>query len=152
MKGLGKVFFLFLAGAMVYGIIEILWRGRTHWTMAVLGGICFVICGGVNEYLSWETPLLLQCLICAILITAAELAAGMVLNVRMGLAIWDYSELPFQYQGRSVWATAVCGICFLWQRFCWMTGSDGASLEKRNRSITWLEMLVRCLSFQFLHG
>ena len=100
MKLLFKYLILFLTGAMVYGIIEILWRGRTHWTMAVLGGICFVICGGVNEYLSWETPLLLQCLICAILITAAELAAGMVLNVRMGLAIWDYSELPFQYQGQ----------------------------------------------------
>ena len=100
MKLLFKYLILFLTGAMVYGIIEILWRGRTHWTMAVLGGICFVICGGVNEYLSWETPLLLQCLICAVLITAAELAAGMVLNVRMGLAIWDYSDLPFQYRGQ----------------------------------------------------
>ena len=100
MKLLFKYLILFLTGAMVYGIIEILWRGRTHWTMAVLGGISFVICGGVNEYLSCETPLLLQCLICAVLITAAELAAGMVLNVRMGLAIWDYSDLPFQYRGQ----------------------------------------------------
>ena len=100
MKEWGKVFFLFLAGAAAYGIIEILWRGRTHWAMAALGGVCFVICGGVNEYLSRETPLLLQCLLCAVLITAAELAAGMVLNVRMGLAIWDYSELPFQYRGQ----------------------------------------------------
>ena len=100
MKRLWKTLFLFAVGATLYSAIEILWRGRTHWTMAVLGGICFVICGGVNEYLSWETPLLLQCLICAILITAAELAAGMVLNVRMGLAIWDYSDLPFQYRGQ----------------------------------------------------
>ena len=100
MKRLWKTLILFSVGAVLYSAIEIVWRGRTHWTMAVLGGICFVICGGVNEYLSWETPLLLQCLICAILITAAELAAGMVLNVRMGLAIWDYSDLPFQYRGQ----------------------------------------------------
>ena len=39
MKLLFKYLILFLTGAMVYGIIEILWRGRTHWTMAVLGGI-----------------------------------------------------------------------------------------------------------------
>lgn len=100
MKRLWKTLFLFAVGATLYSAIEILWRGHTHWTMAMLGGICFVICGGVSEYLSWETPLLLQCLICAVLITAAELAAGMVLNVKMGLAIWDYSELPFQYQGQ----------------------------------------------------
>lgn len=100
MRLLCKYLILFAVGAVLYTIIEILWRGHTHWTMAVLGGICFLICGGVNEYLSWETPLLLQCLICAILITAAELAAGMVLNVRMGLAIWDYSDLPFQYRGQ----------------------------------------------------
>lgn len=100
MKRLWKTLFLFAVGATLYSAIEILWRGRTHWTMAVLGGICFVICGGVNEYLSWETPLLLQCLICAILITAAELAAGMVLNVKMGLEIWDYSGLPFNFRGQ----------------------------------------------------
>lgn len=100
MRLLCKYLILFAVGAILYAAIEILWRGHTHWTMAVLGGICFVICGGVNEYLSWETPLLLQCLICAVLITATELAAGMVLNVRMGLAIWDYSDLPFQYRGQ----------------------------------------------------
>ena len=100
MKRWQKALILSLMGGDLYCMVELIWRGHTHWTMAILGGICFVICGGVNEYLSWETPLLLQCLICAILITAAELAAGMVLNVRMGLAIWDYSELPFQYQGQ----------------------------------------------------
>lgn len=100
MKRLWKTLFLFATGAVIYSAIEILWRGRTHWAMAALGGACFVICGGVNEYLSRETPLLLQCLLCAVLITAAELAAGMVLNVRMGLAIWDYSDLPFNFQGQ----------------------------------------------------
>lgn len=100
MKLLFKHLILFLTGAVLYAAIEILWRGYTHWTMAVLGGICFVICGGVNEYFSWEMPLLLQCLVCAALITVAELAAGMVLNIRLGLAIWDYSGMPFQYRGQ----------------------------------------------------
>ena len=30
------------------------------------------------------------------LITASELAAGCVLNLGLGLSIWDYSALPFQ--------------------------------------------------------
>lgn len=100
MRLLFKYLILFAVGAVLYAAIEILWRGHTHWTMAVLGGICFLICGAVNEYLSWETPLPLQCLICAVLITAAELSAGMILNVRMGLAIWDYSGLPFNFMGQ----------------------------------------------------
>lgn len=100
MRLLCKYLILFTVGAVLYAIIEILWRGHTHWTMAILGGICFLICGGVNEYLSWETLLLLQCLICAVLITAVELAAGMVLNVWLELAIWDYSNLPFNFYGQ----------------------------------------------------
>ena len=32
--------------------LEILWRGYTHWTMGVLGGICFVCLGLINEILS----------------------------------------------------------------------------------------------------
>ena len=100
MQLLCKYLILFAVGAVLYAAIEILWRGHTHWTMAVLGGVCFLICGGVNEYLSWETLLLLQCLICAVLITAVELAAGMVLNVWLELAIWDYSNLPFNFYGQ----------------------------------------------------
>lgn len=34
---------IFIIGAIGYGIIEILFRGYTHWTMLVTGGIVFVI-------------------------------------------------------------------------------------------------------------
>ena len=30
---------LFSIGAMGYGLIEILWRGYTHWSMLTAGGI-----------------------------------------------------------------------------------------------------------------
>ena len=33
---------LFSIGAMGYGLIEILWRGYTHWSMLTAGGICFM--------------------------------------------------------------------------------------------------------------
>lgn len=100
MKQLCKFLFLFAVGGCLYVAIEILWRGHTHWTMAVLGGACFLICGSLNEYLSWDTPLWIQALICCQAITAAELAAGLILNIWLGLNIWNYSNLPFNLAGQ----------------------------------------------------
>lgn len=100
MKQLCKLLFLFIVGGILYAALEILWRGYTHWTMAVLGGFCFVICGGLNEWLSWETSLWIQALICCLVITVAELLAGLVLNVWLGLGIWDYSGLPYNLAGQ----------------------------------------------------
>ena len=45
-KELLKCALLFLIGGALYYCIEILWRGHSHWTMAVVGGICFVVIGG----------------------------------------------------------------------------------------------------------
>ena len=100
MKQLCKLIFLFVVGGILYAVIEILWRGYTHWTMAILGGMCFLVCGGLNEWLSWDTPLWIQALICCMAITAAELVAGLVLNVWLGLNIWDYSGLPYNLAGQ----------------------------------------------------
>lgn len=100
MKQLCKFLFLFAVGGSLYVAIEVLWRGYTHWTMAVLGGACFVICGSLNEWLSWDTPLWIQALICCLAITAAELVAGLVLNIWLGMDIWDYSGLPYNLAGQ----------------------------------------------------
>ena len=100
MNQLCKLIFLFVVGGLLYAVIEILWRGYTHWTMAILGGMCFLVCGGLNEWLSWDTPLWIQALICCMAITAAELVAGLVLNVWLGLNIWDYSGLPYNLAGQ----------------------------------------------------
>ena len=36
----------------------------------------------------------------ALVVTAMEFAAGLVLNVWMGLGIWDYSDLPYNLLGQ----------------------------------------------------
>ena len=46
-----------------------------------------------NEYMPWELPLWAQAVIGGLCITTGELAVGLVLNVWLGLAIWDYSAL-----------------------------------------------------------
>ena len=91
---------LFLIGAAAYAVIEVLFRGHTHWTMAALGGVLFLLLGGLNEWLPWEMPLALQGIIGAVLVTAAEFLAGLVLNVWLGLAIWDYSDVPGNILGQ----------------------------------------------------
>ena len=95
-----KFLFLFGIGAFLYLLIEIWYRGYTHWTMAILGGLCFVLVGFINEYLSWDTPLWLQGIIGAFIITSLEFAFGLVLNIWLGLGIWDYSKMPFNLLGQ----------------------------------------------------
>ena len=87
-------------GALLYMVIEILYRGYTHWTMGVVGGICFLLIGLINEYLSWETPLWLQGIIGASIITVLEFISGVALNIWLDLGIWDYSKIPFNLLGQ----------------------------------------------------
>lgn len=95
-----KALVLFLCGAVLYAAIEILWRGHTHWTMAVLGGLLFLLLGGLNNWLPWEMPLDWQIIIGTAIVTAAEFAAGCILNLWLGLGIWDYSNLPGNILGQ----------------------------------------------------
>ena len=57
-----KYIFLFIIGGFTYYMIEILWRGYSHWSMFILGGICFLFAGIQNEYIEWEYPLWRQIL------------------------------------------------------------------------------------------
>ena len=100
LKLIGKFLALFLIGGAAYFGIECLWRGWSHWTMFILGGLCFVIIGGLNEFYGWEIPFWKQCLIGAAVITALEFAVGMIVNKWLGWAIWDYSYLPLNICGQ----------------------------------------------------
>lgn len=90
---------LAIGGAAYYGL-EILWRGRSHWTMLIVGGVCFVLCGLINELFTWDMPLLVQGAAGACLITAVEFISGLILNLWLGLGIWDYSDLPLNILGQ----------------------------------------------------
>lgn len=100
MRQLLKYLVLFCTGGLSYLLIEILYRGHTHWTMSILGGICFVLMGLINNILGFETSLILQMFISALIITVLEFLSGLLLNVYLGLNIWDYSHLPFNLMGQ----------------------------------------------------
>lgn len=105
MKRILKPVVLFCVGGGTYILIEIIYRylmgkPHTHWSMFILGGLAFLIIGRINEHVSWEVPFWLQVIIgtCAVLIL--EFLFGCVLNLWLGLAIWDYSNLPFNILGQ----------------------------------------------------
>lgn len=95
-----KYEFLFFVGATIYVIIEKLYRGYSHWTMFLLGGICFIALGLINEVLPWDMPLILQMFVGGVIITVLELITGCIVNIWLGWNVWDYSELPFNLWGQ----------------------------------------------------
>jgi len=89
-----------LIGGLLYLAIELLWRGYTHWTMGVVGGLCFILLGMNYKLVSSNTPLLIQAIIGTLIVTVIEFISGLILNVWLGLDIWDYSNLPFNVLGQ----------------------------------------------------
>lgn len=86
-------------GSIFYGI-ELAYRGYSAWQMVLIGGLCGVLIGLINELFTWDTPLWLQGLIGSLLTTVIEFVSGCILNLWLGLGIWDYSHLPFNLLGQ----------------------------------------------------
>ena len=99
-KILGKYLFLFGIGGFIYALIEIMFRGHTHWTMMILGGICFIAIGLINEFLSWDIPLIAQGIIGSVTITSLEFITGCIVNLKLGWNVWDYSDVLFNVKGQ----------------------------------------------------
>ena len=97
---LNKYLTLFDVGGLLYILLELAWRGWSHWTMFVLGGLCFIGLGLINEVLSWEMPLWRQILVGACLITVLEFLTGCVVNLWLGWGVWDYSNKPGNILGQ----------------------------------------------------
>lgn len=95
-----KYLFLFVTGGLLYNLIEMTYRGWTHWTMFFLGGLCFVVLGAINEVIPWAMPLWQQVLIGACIITGLEFVTGCIVNLCLGWAVWDYSGIPGNILGQ----------------------------------------------------
>ncbi len=85
---------LLLIGGGLYVLLELIWRGRSHWTMFLLGGLCFIGIGLINELIPWDMPLWQQIIIGAGIVTALEFLTGCIVNLWLGWDVWDYSMLP----------------------------------------------------------
>ena len=88
---------LFYIGGTAYMILEFLWRGRSHGSMFLLGGLCFLLIGGGIGQLK-RLPLFARLICSAGVITVLELATGLLFN--RDYAVWDYRSLPYHFQGQ----------------------------------------------------
>ena len=119
--------FLFAAGGLLYNLLELFYRGWTHWTMFFLGGLCFIALGAINEVIPWAMPLWQQVLIGACIITALEFVTGCIVNLWLGWGVWDYSGIPGNILGQvcpkffGLWLlVSVAGIILDdWLRYWW---------------------------------
>ena len=93
---------IFLIGGVVYVGIEIAFRGYSHISMMVLGGLCLVIVGLLNEVPCFPKHfgIIPQAIMGAVIITILEFITGLIVNVWLGLDVWDYSNMPLNIMGQ----------------------------------------------------
>ena len=103
---------VFVLGGSAYGLMEILFRGHTHWTMVITGGACILTLYLLSGWLM-SIPLILVAASGALIVTAYEFCVGMIVNVRLGWQVWDYSTLPGNIMGQicPVFTTAWFLLC-----------------------------------------
>ena len=116
-------------GGAAYFLLEVAYktaRGepeRISWTMLVLAAILCIPIERAGAEMPWDVPLWIQAAGCAVLVTATELIAGLILNVWLGLGVWDYSDLWGNLWGQICpqFAAIWWGLCLVFiPVFDWM--------------------------------
>lgn len=103
---------VFGIGALGYSALELLYRRRTHWSMALAGGTCLTALYAWNKRLHkkhWTA----KCAVGATTITAIEFLFGLFVNRRMQWGVWDYTDRRYNVLGQ------ICPFfSFLWFLLC----------------------------------
>ena len=134
MRQISKILFLFAVGGATYYSIELVCRGRSHPSMFLLGGICFILCGGLNELFPENIPLWQQMFACSLMITLLELIFGYIINIRLNLNVWDYSRQPLNFKGQ---------ICLLFSVIWFFLGGVAIVADDVLRHVLYQENKVR---------
>ncbi len=113
MKRVCEYIFLWILGGTIYYAIELIFRGFSHWSMFLLGGICMVFFWIQGNSVRWEDPMWLQVIRCTIFVVACEFITGILVNKWMGWNVWDYSDQPYHILGQIClpFATIFSGLC-----------------------------------------
>lgn len=135
---------IFIFGAFAYYTIEILFRGYSHWSMALTGGACLLA-------FSWfikQNPqfnIVTKAVVGAVIITVYEFFVGLVVNIWYGWQVWDYGNEPWNLIGiiclrfTVVWFLLCLIALFIFQKGCLLYEylcriiKDRAYLNKRRQ-------------------
>lgn len=99
MKSFSEAIVVFGFGGIIYGFIEVLIRGFTHWTMVLTGGVVFTVLYLINIKLQ-NDRILPRCILGCLIITSAEFIVGCVVNIAFHMNVWDYSDEKFNILGQ----------------------------------------------------
>lgn len=90
---------IFTIGAVGYCLLELLWRGRTHPSMALAGGMSFCLISVIQAKLK-PLKFIYRCITSGLGITTIELAFGSIFNLWLKQSVWDYTTVPFNLLGQ----------------------------------------------------
>lgn len=100
----------FWLGAFLYPMLELAYRRRTHYSMALAGGLC--LCA-LKKLRRLNAPHVSRAALGALSITAVELGVGLIFNRRH--RVWDYRGERGNLLGQ------VCPrFCAAWFAMAWL--------------------------------
>ena len=101
---------LFVLGGGGYLGIELAWRGSTHWTMFLAGGLCLCF---LQALASRRMALPLAAGVGAVGVSGLEAVVGVLCRRFLHVAVWDYSAEWGNLAG------LICPrYCFYWFLLC----------------------------------
>ena len=100
-----KVLAIWFLMGMIYFVIEGIWRipkgGYANISMFAVGGLCGLLIGSINQIPKfYNMSVWRQSVIGTVIVLVVEYISGYILNIKMGLAIWDYSDMVFNINGQ----------------------------------------------------
>ena len=90
MDKLKEYLIVFSFGGIIYSLIEVIFRGFTHWTMTITGGVALLIIYITNINIKTRS-LIVRCLAGSAIITALEFIVGCIVNRGFHMQVWDYT-------------------------------------------------------------
>ena len=115
---------IYLVGSAGYSLLELLWRGFTHWTMAITGGVVLMLLYHTNCKLR-SVNLWKKCFAGTFIISSVELIVGCIVNIILRWNVWDYSRQHYNLLGQICLLYSV-----LWFFLCIPVNFLCALLEK----------------------
>ncbi len=115
----------FLTGGVGYGLLEILWRGRTHWSMVIAGGVSLVAVCAINKKMR-SKHIALRAVAGAAFITAVEFTTGVLVNKLLNMGVWNYEAMFGNVLGQ------ICPLySFFWFLLCLPVCAVAGRIEKQ---------------------
>lgn len=110
----------FCFGALGYPLLELLYRGRSHYSMMIAGGMSSLLIARMRHA---RRNFLTKSLLCGLGVTAIEYLCGRIWN--RNHQVWDYRNQALNYQGQiclhftALWCLLSAGymaMMTLWER------------------------------------